>query len=276
MLGLSCVTEAQNLALSLQNTRISNQGHWNLSFSRYNDFDFKNSNRTPNSPNAFYTMGIEYRHINFRKFKEQYKFNVEFPGHLLYLYGLSSVRRDPKADYFATKIPIYFTTLFIDYTGTWNLYTTDRMVLGLGVGLNDLRYTYNGQMYDDDTRQILPKADWGIFLGPAFRADFLITKELTLHADIYRNFGLLFSEWKRYNLYEVTPRPFDFLRGSAMLIHQSGVFVEAKYSQMLNNTELPLSAARFHTSLGIRFNMYKYNGESYKLDPRRNSNKKTF
>lgn len=268
--------EKNDLEVSLNNTRISNQGLWNVYLYTFNNLDYKFPDVNYRNNGPYISLGLELHEISFDGGTRE-KYNFELLGEVIYQIG-SWARRgevgNDEDDRYAN--PSKFTTLFVDFMSTTNFYVGKKIAFGGGLAINDLMITYNKALFPNEEMQQLPTVDYGLFLGPAVHLDFLITKSITLHTDVYRSFGMLFYENERYQKYNQPMRPYGFWRSSVLLIHHSGFFIGAKYSHLINHTSYDISPARFHFSLGYRQKMYKYNGETYRDDPRRNIKKTTF
>lgn len=263
-----------DLPVKLTNTRISNQGLWNVYFYGFNNYDYKIADTDLKRKGLYYAIGLEMHDISFDN-ELRSKINLELLGEIIYQVGSMLRRKSIEDGDDKYQNPTVFTTFIADIMGTKNFYVGNKFAFGGGLAFNDLFFQFNKTSFGGAIDE-MPSNEYGLFIGPAAHFDFLITKSITFHTDVYRNFGFYFYRGDRFEKAGETKRPFDFWRASAMVMHQSGFFIGTKYSHVVNKTSFELSPARLHFSIGFRQKMYKYNGESYKDDPRHNIKKETF
>jgi hypothetical protein len=267
-----------NLRAALQHTRSSNQGSHNFYVNFIGIRDSRALFPDQRSHGLYPTFGYEYQEINYNQWEGRIRMRCEILNEVTYylLGWLVHERIEDFDDRYS--LTSYFSGGLMELMASWNIITTDRLTIGLGGVLYDLVYQHRninaeGQQEPKDFSDF---NGWGGYGGWVLHSDVLLASSLTLHVDFLRGYGLYHAKKERLEVLGYPGNPFGSWQLTAMLLHQSGAFVNFRWHQVIARTDFPTQAARIQFGLGYRFGMYRYKGESHRRDPRRNANKVTF
>jgi hypothetical protein len=270
--------QSANLPVTLGNTRSANQGLHNFFVNMVGIRD----NRALFSDHRYHglypTLGYEYHEVSYNQWEGRMKLSFEIMNEVTY-YLLGWLVHESIEDFDDRySLTSYFSGGLLELMATWNVYAHDRFTIGFGGVLYDVNYLHRningeGNLIGKEKSEV---SGYGIYGGWGMHSDVLLASSLTLHIDFYRGYGLYHAKKEQLEKLGYPGNPFGTWKATAMLLHQSGAFLNFRWHQTIAKTDLPTQAARIQFGVGYRFGMHKYQGESHRRDPRSNPKKVTF
>jgi hypothetical protein len=284
ILGFLCVfpisigAQSANLPVILSNTRSANQGSHNFFVNMVGIRDSRALFADHRFHGTYPTFGYEYHELRYNQWEGRMKFSCEILNEVTY-YLLGWLVHESIEDFDDRySLTSYFSGGLLELMATWNVYAHDRFTIGFGGVLYDVNYLHRNVNAEGnvDGKEFSSVSGYGIYGGWGMHSDVLLASSLTLHVDFYRGYGLYHAKKEQLEKSGYPANPFGTWKATAMLLHQSGAFLNFRWHQTLAQTDLPTQAARIQFGVGYRFGMHKYQGESHRRDPRRNAKKATF
>ncbi len=213
---------------------------------------------TPHQNHGLYgSFGFELQQYSYEPLGLRQRLNFDLAAEGIYILLLMAIKddwKDPDGRYGTTS---YFNTGLVEYVPQIPVYTNHYISTGIGGALYDLNYSH--YLYDENGEPENPQksdvSQYGFYGGWSLFLDAMILQSLTLHTDFYYGYSFYNASQDKLEKLGEPSQPFNSWKITSTLLHENGLFLTARYHQVVNKTSIPTAASRFSIGLGYRFGM---------------------